>query len=298
MSRSVLIENPLIPKYKTVKYKHDIILSENTIIVEALSSFDNQYKVANLLSKIGYEMAVNGVNKNYIPLKDEFPTLIIKGANLEVKISKYNDIGAQFVNLNKDGDVNILIWLPCSFKLQNQENIIKNLISAISHELMHGYVFLSRYYNEQEINDAPNNYQEALEIIHKSDGLIYDYAYAIYSTYYQEVQAFVPQTTPYFRKLFYKNNLTNNEIEDGIKKCESYLIYSNIINKLIPYLINLSDEELEKEITIPIKNQFGFNWDIPMIKKSLKSIEQQSKKALYKIMKNAMLISKIENENE
>ena len=122
-----------------------------------------------------------------------------------------------------------------------------------------------------------------------SPHLFYKFSYALYATYYQEVNAIVSQTsTQLYNILGYSCNHNNEIIKNAIKNTEPYIIYNMILNEVVPCIENMTDLLIGNLIIKPLK-QFNINLTINDIKKKTKYIKLISEKALHNILRNAML---------
>lgn len=81
---------------------------------------------------------------------------------------------------------------------------------------------------------------------------------------------------------------TNDDIKFALPQTESFQIYDNIINNVIPMINNLNDDDIQENI-INIFNYYDINFSIDDIRKHNKEILNISKIAIKKIIKNAIL---------
>lgn len=270
------------------------------LIEESLSAFNNQYRISEILANICYEMSLKQKTKNFVDIKGDFKDCTIKGVFLELVYNKYTNYFAQFSNIDSDGNVYLKVYFPYSDILNKEkEVVIRKIKNCVSHELMHGNIFLNRLNNKKDLNDFYIDYEKWSMIRQNEDEntILYKFAYAIYATYYQEVQAFVSQATTQFEVLYNKNDLTNNEIRNGLKRCESYQIYSNILNNTIPLFEKLLNEDKIDYLLIPLKDKYDIDVDEEFVKKSLIKFKNSSEKALRNILRNIMLIANGVGEN-
>lgn len=261
-----------------------------TLIIESLGSFDNQIKIAEEIGGICYEMLKSNVERNVFDIDSD----IIKHVDLTIKRDTPNyEITASINSLDSNGTIGVVISIPLRYRLIDNEKAMTNKISDIlSHELMHGNIFLKRFENKVEINDAPEYYGNLLRILENEDqeNDLYQIAFALYSTYYHEVQAFTSQTAKSIKDIYGgKLTYSNDEIKNGIMQSEGYMIYSNIINGRVKDIIDYEDLVIETYI-LPRLNDYGVRFNVEELRASLCKAVNVAKKALHKIFKNAMLL--------
>lgn len=180
-----------------------------------------------------------------------------------------------------------------------KDNLIKQIINAIAHELMHSNVIQQKLHNNIDIDDIfdiPEYYNYIIYMMGQAneDTILYWYSRALYVTYYQEVNAIVSQThVQIFNQLGYGKQNSNDNIRKALIKTEPYITYNTILNDIIPTIKNMSDEEIYNNISKHYDMVFGINdISVDFIKKSLNKIENISKKALHNICRNAMIEGK------
>lgn len=261
-----------------------------TLIIESLGSFDNQIKIAEEIGGICYEMLKSNVERNVFDIDSD----VIKHVDLTIKCDTPNyEITASINSLDSNGTIGVVISIPLRYRLIGNEKAMTNKISDIlSHELMHGNIFLKRFENKVEINDAPEYYGNLLRILENEDqeNDLYQIAFALYSTYYHEVQAFTSQTAKSIKDIYGgKLTYSNDEIKNGIMQSEGYMIYSNIINGKVKDIIDYEDLVIETYI-LPRLNDYGVSFNVEELRASLCKAVNVAKKALHKIFKNAMLL--------
>ena len=272
-----------------ISFKHNRRNINDNIILEALGSFNNQHNLAIELANVVYNNYLKNIlNFEYLTTNDD----IFKVKFIIDDTSMLNRFNASIIALNNiEKSITIKIYLSSQIKKQDSRYIINQLTSSITHELMHGNVFLKRLNNNVEISDEPIYYPNIISVIQtvKPDTILYKFSYALYATYYQEVNAIVSQTsTQLYNILGYGCNYDNEIIKNAIKKTESYIIYNMILNEVVPCVENMTDSLIENLIIKPLK-QFNINLTINDIKKKTKYIKLISEKALHNILRNAML---------
>ena len=266
--------------------KHNI---NDNIISEALGSFNNQHNLAIELANVVYNNYLKNIlNFEYLTTNND----IFKVKFIIDDTSMLNRFNVSIIALNNiEKLITIKIYLSSQVKKQDSRYIINQLTSSITHELMYGNVFLKRLNNNVEISDEPIYYQNIISVIQTvdPDTILYKFSYALYATYYQEVNAIVSQTsTQLYNILGYGCNHNNETIKNAIKNTESYIIYNMILNEVVPCVENMTDSLIENLIIKPLK-QFNINLTINDINKKTKYIKLISEKALHNILRNAML---------
>lgn len=267
--------------------RHNI---NDNIILEALVSFNNQHNLAIELANVVYNNYLKNIlNFEYLTTNND----IFKVKLIIDDTSMLNRFNASIIALNDiEKSITIKIYLSSQIKKQDSRYIINQLTSSITHELMHGNVFLKRLNNNNvEISDEPIYYPNIISVIQTvdPDTILYKFSYALYATYYQEVNAIVSQTsTQLYNILGYGSNHNNETIKNAIKNTEPYTIYNMILNEVVPCIENMTDSLIENLIIKPLK-QFNINLTINDIKKKTKYIKLISEKALHNILRNAML---------
>ena len=272
-----------------ISFKHNRRNINDNIILEALGSFNNQHNLAIELANVVYNNYLKNIlNFEYLTTNDD----IFKVKFIIDDTSMLNRFNASIIALNNiEKSITIKIYLSSQIKKQDSRYIINQLTSSITHELIHGNVFLKRLNNNVEISDEPIYYPNIISVIQtvKPDTILYKFSYALYATYYQEVNAIVSQTsTQLYNILGYGCNYDNEIIKNAIKNTESYIIYNMILNEVVPCVENMTDSLIENLIIKPLK-RFNINLTINDIKKKTKYIKLISEKALHNILRNAML---------
>lgn len=261
------------------------------LLDESLGAFNEQYKIAEYISDIAFDMLLKNINKNVVDIEDDS---IIKQVDITLNLHAISiGIKAQLENIDDNGKAFILITFPENIQFnKSKDYIIGQLTSIISHELMHANVILNRFNNNEEINDMPSYYPNVLAIIQNEDenSDIYAIGYGLYSTYYQEVQAFVSQTSSDIRKLYGgKLTYTSDEIKEGLKHSDAYMVYSNNIHGKLNNILEYSDECIEDTI-LPYLERYELTFTAKELRKEIKKIINVSKKAIHNIYRNAMLL--------
>ena len=264
------------------------------ILYEALGVFNGQYQIAELIGCVVFDMLINDISSQTITNIDNE---CINNVEIELDTNTIMpNISGSIIKLNPTTKtIGIRISMPQSLKGKNSSITQKRIQNVIVHELMHGNVFLKRFDNDAEIEDAPEYYNVILYMMGVADAnsIIYKFCYALYATYYQEVNAIIsPTNIQMYNILGYGKDNSNDEIKNAIRKTEPYLIYSTILYDTIPILENLSDEDIETFIISELKKLDIDNFTVDFIRKKIKHIKLIAMKALRNVFRNAMLEGK------
>lgn len=290
-SHPLLNEKIEIKKNMYIEKLNSTYNGSDEIIVESLGAFDKQYELSNNLSIIAYDMFCNHIEKNVINVEEYnlwLKTIIL---NVYANNGIITNFSAKILNIGTDS-VEIEINIPSNVHLKlNPDKSKKMIKNCIVHELMHDNIFLKRYNNNvKNYDDTPNDYATYIEIMQNEnpDSIFYKIGLALYSTFYQEMQAIVSQTSSDLSSLLYQqDSLTNADIRNYIKQTDGYNRYQIILNNLVNVIENTSDNEI-KNISSILYKRYGLNINI---KKEAKKWKYKSEQALKNIMRNAMLIA-------
>lgn len=281
-------------RYFTPKKKVTENIQSRRLIDEALGSFDGQYHLADLISQVAYDMFIDNVHNQTI---ENIDNESIKQVFIELDTNTLlPQIKGTIVSLNlEEKKIGLKLMISPKLKKVNSAIVKKRIKNVITHELMHGKIFLSRLENDVELEDAPDYYNAIIYLmgVSNEDSLLYKFCYALYATYYQEVNAIVSQTNiQMYNILGYGKEHSNDEIKLAIMKTEPYQIYSMILHDIIPTLENTDDERVKSEIVDKINELDVCKLNIGFVKESIKRIKLVAMKALRNIFKNAMLEGK------
>lgn len=265
-----------------------MIVDNIRIISESLGAFEEQYKLAKDLSNAVIDMVKN--NTNNIRYQTENKT--IKIANIHIEYNELPIFNANIDRVNSTEDsININVLIPYSHIMIDRDKLIGELTNVITHELMHWNVYLKRLKNNiNNVIDTPNYYSSLIKIIRNTEpsSIAHQFAYALYATYYQEVNAIVSQTNVQICNIIGHGKKTNDDIKFALPQTESFQIYDNIINNVIPMINNLNNDDIQENI-IDIFNYYDINFSIDDVRNHNKEILNISKIAIKKIIKNAIL---------
>ena len=285
---------------KIIPYKNGEKLNEEyenictLILNESLGAFENQYSICKEIAPIILDMYKTHNASNVVKLEIKCP---IKEVHINVNkdIPKGTMIMYTYGNINRInnelGIIGVNIFIPQSFAItKDDEFILKEIENCIAHEFMHGNIFLKRLDNNLEVLDAPQEYETYLTIIRETDNnsILYKYAYGMYSTYYQEMQAIISQSSVQLRNILNKPNASNDEIKEALKQTEAYQIYTQNAYDLGAYLESTKDDDIIWEYLSNELLKYGININTKTLEKNIKKIINRSNVAIFKIMKNAM----------
>ena len=226
---------------------------------EALGSFNNQYDISKQLANTVLMMKQNRMTScltNVLVDNIKIPVLIVLFTNE----GTYNKANLDLVGDKQTGQIeelkiNVFIS-PFEYRNDNQEWLLNDIKEKISHELMHGNIFLKRNVSNEKLNDMPEYYNGCIEIIQNShNSFLRDIAYALYTTYYQEAQAIVSSTYGQLESLIGQNNinyLKSIDYDAKLSIFKKYLIetmayqtYYYIINDTCKIIDEMSEQELK-----------------------------------------------------
>lgn len=274
------------PKFNINESKY--INKIDSLLNEECGNFKNQYLLAKELANVVIDNYKSGIYRfEYKPINNSiFKTVLIdldRNAlpNSSASINRIND---------EERLIGISISIPYRLMIDKQDIALKRIYDAITHELMHGYVYLNRMGNNVEnVIDTPEWY-EKLQILRNNvnyDSLVYKFSYAMYATYYQEVNAIVSQSKVQFHELTKNLEKNNKNYNKALKQCDSFQIYNMILHDVVPIIENMDDNEIFYYI-VDIFNKFDINMNVNDIRNECKRIKKVSEYALDKIIKNAL----------
>lgn len=280
---------------------------EVSYINESLGGFSNQYDITEQLTQTVMQMHDNNI--------DSLETTIdIDGTKIPfiIKISKAGVINkAQIMPLgtrDENGDVlealELTVFMPVFSRFANdKKELYKDVKAQIAHELMHGNIFSKRATAGEDLNDMPQYYSACINIIENEIGPIKDVAYALYATYYHEMQANISSVYSELECAINEENvkfLQNSSYEYMLlvfkmflMNTEAYRIYYYIINTVCKKFFNYNEngiKELEKEL-----NDKGVILQNGLIS-TMKKVQKLAEGALRDVTRNgALYFNKILN---
>lgn len=266
-----------------MKFNDSFDDSITELINESLGAFKEQYKIAKLIASYAYSLLMNNSNSGIIEIDSE----TIKKVSVGLDLKTIWGCSASLKSI-KNGSLTIDINIPYNYKMLDKEKFINALSDPISHELMHYNVIVKRYENGAVLDERPSYYESVVNIIRGEkyvDTLVYEFAYALYSTYYQEVCAMVSQASIQFKNFLINKEKNNVNANSALKQCNSFIVYNNIVKHLIPTISLMSDADLENEIVTPLKEN-GIDCDAKWARKQAKKMYKVAKYAIHNIIRN------------
>ena len=282
-------------KYISPRYTIEEAMSINNvdcnILTEELHSFEGQLPLTKEVAEHIYWMLTNDVKQqSYHPNHSAFNVI-----NITIDPNDNNSIKASLDGFSiEEKTISMTIKINKLLLGFQSQNILVNRIShVITHELMHGYVFIQQDIPQEDVN-IPSTYGIALTIMRHGQyesELLQDLAYALYSTYYQEVQAIISQANTNVNLIIQSRKITSISSQDLVKltkQTEPYNIFVNNIH-VAKQILNMHDEDIRSEI-VETLNRYQFQCDEKWIKKQCEYIIKVSQNALKKIIRNSLLI--------
>lgn len=262
-------------------------------IIEALGLFPKQNYLVALLS----EKAIDMLNNNVTNIEVKYDEIThLKGVFLTVEVmDKFSydaKTRAEFWGIKEDKMV-IKVIISNYDRLALSSLELKNRIaSCLTHEINHGYVMLSKYYNSGVLEFQPENYEKYLSIYRDDslDEMSRNIAYLLYSTYRFEIQAMVPQIYQELKGYFDKTGkeINLNNFKNVLKNTNTYWTFYSGLHYDLPQIIAyLEDQENCSKVINDFKIH-GLNIDKGWLLKNLKDVEKIYTAALKDISRCAM----------
>ena len=222
-------------------------------IDEVSHKLNNQESIANKIANAIYDNLYN-VKKNSTKIEVDISEYGTYADTATILIFTDGHIDKPYGQINDFRPLTIEIHVSRFWDMIPQEKLKSGIRKTIAHELMHGNIYSKRYDKVKDfdretilkaINDYPNYYEDVLRIksAEEHDSLIYYFTYALYTSYYHEVQAFVAQSDSYFKKVLWLNRdrkITNDNLRDILKNCEEYQTFVQNIHT-VNTLRNMTD---------------------------------------------------------
>lgn len=193
--------------------------------------------------------------------------------------------------VNKDqGIVYITIFIGINFiKGKSYQEVEKEIMIPIVHELMHGNIFLNRMASDSveddKIDETPDYYEKILNILRNTipQTSPYYFARALYLYYYQEAQAMTSQVWAEIKQV-YKSQKVGIYTIDGFKtaltECD---VYKDFTFALYECILMKKDKLLRKYVfDVLAKYDINFEEDkqLPLINKLIKKLIKSKKKLI------------------
>ena len=271
----------------------------NKILIESLGSFDKQYKISEELSNVIYQMFINGQEELLYQTNNNDLFKLVK--IYLITDNGVSAISGRFIGANyKEKKIILSLYIDKFNRKYNEQKIKKRIKDVLVHELMHSNVFFKQRDNNVEYTEPPEYYGYALQMMQYIDNpnnITFQFAYSLYATYYQEVNAIVSQTYGQIHNILdYNKEYNNQDIINALESTESYEVYSTIIGCTIPKLTKMTEEQIQNFIVRPFNN-IGFSINIDWVKRQIKRINKIASRALNNVIRNAMLEGKnVKNE--
>lgn len=260
------------------------------LITEELHSFNTQYSLAQELTNIVINMLHSNVMEYTYTINNN-ETLHQVTFTIATNTSYPK---ARIMSVNQESKaIGLEILIPNTYKQIPLGDFQRMLLHTITHELMHSYIFINRIGNSQTIEDAPQYYENLLQIANQMDDdtLAHQMAILMYSTYYHESQAIISQTAIDVKMILKQNNNMNptaSDILEVLRKTEGYNLIANSLKRFIPHILRTNDSVIQTKI-VDVFHQFQIPCDVKTIRSSCKKMKPQLMKMMRKIAKNAML---------
>lgn len=270
--------------HKTIPLREEAIISDKSYLIERAHIFNKQYVWAKVCAEVAYDMILKKVPQKTLKFKktaDED----VKGVILNVNSHNLLKTSGVITGLEDNGFVKIDINANSKITEKDKESAICEIQSAIVHELGHGNIYWKRYLNQQNINDIPDEYLFWRDVISSNDinpeSALYKFCFACYSTYYQEVQAFISQTYGEILKIMQdfhipKSKVTKRKFIGLIVKTEVYSIY----HQNIEFCNQLEEDDnllLDLYSSLGVR---GYDYTSAILLKKIKKIKEISQDAL------------------
>ena len=260
----------LTPPYKKEKrYRFEPYFlnkpQEVNYINESLGGFSNQYEIAERLAQTVMQMRDNMINTLETTLDvdgTKIPFIVrISGAGVNNQ-AQIMPLGTRDENGETLECLELTVFMPVFSRFANDmDELYKDVKTQIVHELMHGNIFSKRAIARQEIDDMPQYYGACCNIIENEYGPIKDIAYAIYATYYHEIQANVSSVYSELESAINEDNvkfLQNADYDYMLRvfkmflmNTQAYKIYYHIAKEVCDYVFELNEiriKDLEKAL--------------------------------------------------
>jgi hypothetical protein len=256
-------------------------------IKEELGSFENQNQIAKYLAT---EAELAYKNGDY----DIISTIPYSGPIKYAEIHITDD----YVICNLSGinprQKKAIINIPESVFSSKEK--IQNLMNSVAHELMHGNVYLQQinhgYMPEMSLPDEYRKFCEVKTKEYNNGSDLYYFAYGVYSTYYNEVNAFVSQVSAEI--------LDKAKNKPGILYMKDFQYLYAQTNSVLSFKANIMEtnkiirmtcNEINGTIVQPLK-QYGITMGVDEVLSKCKEIRDISRRALKDCRRNAMLAYK------
>ena len=287
-----MIINKIIKNKLPLKEYCGNFVGEEYITV-ALGLFPEQNKLVETLINICYDMFRFGINEKKVNFKvGDF----IKGVNLKLEVmpemSFLKSTKAEFWGVKDDYLCISVIISRFDKNSLTKEQLLYKIASCITHELNHGYVFLSKFYNNNIIEEVPTYYHACLKIYNDDsiDDNIRDLCYILYSTYNFEIQAMVPQVYQELRGYFEmtQEEFNIDNFKKALKKTNTYWTYYSGLNFDIPKIETYLSDNNNLNYVLKIFKEFNLQMSSKELLNKIKSAKDIYTNTLKDISRCAM----------
>lgn len=279
-----------------IPLKESRIPKNKSFLLEKAHAYDRQYKWAWKCSLYAYNMAAKGggISKIKFESGDEND---IKGIILNVTTDEAMPSHAFVNGFNNYG----IFELRFAFNnadlpdANDKKNVIYRVWTSLVHELAHCNIFWKRSINRQPFKEAGELYAIATKVItdntsSENNILLYDFCYACYSTYYQEIQALISEG--FSSLLSYaktqgvkKEDITKEQFLDFLTHTKPYIAFH--ANLKLCKTLNGKNSTRLKEKIIKDLDELGYHFSEFSLNKKIKEIEELSSDALKLAYNNA-----------
>lgn len=279
-------------------------LINESVIIEALGLFPKQNELAEYLTDICYDMFYFGIKEKKIHLEDFNH---IKGVIIKLEVlpdfSFSTSTRAEFWGVTGDYLIINVVISKYDKNTLDKEQLKAKLSSLITHELNHGYVMLSKYYNSNKIDERSSYYDACLKIYNDNtiNDNIRDICYILYSIYHVEIQAMVPQVYQELNGYFKNSNapISIDKFKNALKKTNTFWTFYSGIYYDIPKIYKYLNVEHNLNMVVEVFKENGLDIHKEMLLKKIKQAKHIYEKALKDICRCAVAYyyDKTENKN-
>lgn len=251
------------------------------LVNESLGVFEGQYELADEVTNACMEAIENGEREVYV----ECDGMSFKGVHCVIVRNQWG-FGGKIWKIGEDGS----IWIEVSYDGRGGEKRNREGIKdAVVHELMHGHIFSKRISNGEEPFDTCELYDVCAQLINnpEADDTLYRFAYAIYSSYYQESQSIVSQSLGQVMSKL-RDGL---KLVDAIKETAAFDIFSGNID-MLKKVVDMNDAVIKKQIILPISELYGVETTPSSIRKICSKAIVTNNESIKDLSRTAMLSSK------
>ena len=265
------------------KYKKANI-TDSDILVESLHTFSQQHEIAEYIAGIIVECIK--LNRNICTI--DISQYGISCKKLTVNIIRENlvaQISAKVNEIDTEGNANMIlnVYKHIGSIGYSDKQLFYQIKEAIMHELGHWYFILTKYEKSGNVDTTSSNqlYLEVSNLIKDETvtGDVYYLAYAIYSIFGNELNAFVSQChTQVYDYIIKRKDCSLDTVKDALRNSEVYETFITNINN-VKHIIDYPHEKKGELIKC-------FNSAIMDKQCEIKTIEQLNKLLEFTLDKN------------